>query len=224
MSQAQEAQTRRVKVWDGATRAFHWLLVFLLGFSWLSAEKGWMEWHFRSGYAIGALILFRLAWGFVGSETARFSHFLASPFAALRHLLHLTRREPDAQVGHNAAGGYMVLVLLGLVAAQVVTGLAANDDVSLEGPLARHVGKDVSDSMTSWHFLIFKLIQAAVVLHLLAIVTYLVVKRHNLVHPMLHGHKHLPIDTEAPRLAHPVRAWVVFLIAAGVMWWVATRL
>ena len=62
------------------------------------------------------MLLFRLIWGFIGSDTARFSHFLKSPLAALRHLLHLARREPDTEAGHNAAGGWMVIVLLALLA------------------------------------------------------------------------------------------------------------
>ena len=78
-----------------------------------------MELHFLSGYSIIALLLFRVAWGFVGSETARFSHFLKSPLAALRHLARLHRREPDTEIGHNAAGGWMVLVMLVLLAVQV---------------------------------------------------------------------------------------------------------
>ena len=103
-----------------------------------------MELHFWSGYAIIALLLFRLVWGFVGSETARFSRFLRSPRAALHHLSRLHRREPDTEIGHNAAGGWMVLVLLGLVAVQVATGLFANDDIATEGPLYNHVSKERS--------------------------------------------------------------------------------
>ena len=74
-----------VRVWDLPTRLFHWALVLLVGFSWLSAQLNWNDWHLLSGYTILALLLFRLAWGVVGSETAPFRHFLASPFAALRH-------------------------------------------------------------------------------------------------------------------------------------------
>ena len=218
MSQSQPADdTHRIKVWDGATRLFHWLLVFLLGFLWLSVEKGWMELHFYAGYTVGALLIFRLAWGFVGSETSRFSHFLASPFEALRHLMHLTKREPDDQVGHNAAGGWMVLVLLGLVGAQVITGLCANDDIAVEGPLVQLIAKGTSDYMTSLHFRIFKIIQIAVVLHVVAIAAYAILKRHNLLHPMLSGHKYVPIDTEAPHIAHPLRAWAIFAVAAAIM-------
>ena len=78
-----------------------------------------MELHFLCGYSILTLLLFRLAWGFAGSETARFSRFLKSPVAALQHLAHLHRREPDTEIGHNAAGGWMVLVMLALLAVQV---------------------------------------------------------------------------------------------------------
>ncbi len=221
MADATEPDAQLVKVWDGATRLFHWLLVLLVCFAWLSAEKGWVSLHLYAGCAIGALLIFRVAWGFVGSDTARFGHFLASPFEAVRHLLHLTRREPDAQVGHNAAGGWMVLVMLVLLAAQVATGLCANDDVSFEGPLARFVGKDRSDLLTGLHFRLFALIQVAVAAHIVAILAYQLVKRQNLLHPMLHGHKLLPIDTEAPRIAHPLRAWAIFLAAAAFMAWMA---
>ena len=217
----ERAQTQRIKVWDGATRLFHWALVLLFGFSWLSAEKSWTSWHLYSGCAIGALLLFRLAWGFVGSETARFTHFLASPLTALRTMLRLARREPDTQPGHNAAGGWMVLVMLGLLVAQVLTGLAANNDIEFAGPLAPWLGKDWSDTLTKWHFRIFTLLEITVLAHLAAIVIYLLVKRQNLLHPMLHGHKHLPHDTAPPRMAHPARAGVIFLAAAGFMAWVA---
>ena len=128
-----------------------------------------MELHFLSGYSIIALLLFRLAWGFVGSETARFSHFLKSPLAALRHLAHLHRREPDTAIGHNAAGGWMVLVMLALLAVQVATGLCANDDGDTEGPLFNYVGKDRSDWLSHIHAVNFTLIQIAVLLHIVAI-------------------------------------------------------
>ena len=212
---------KRVKVWDGATRLFHWVLVCLLGIAWLSARKGWLEWHMYSGYAVGALLLFRIAWGFVGSETSRFSQFLASPFEALRHLLHLTKREPDEQVGHNAAGGWMVIVMLLLIAAQVITGLGTNDDITNDAPLIKYLSKDSSDTLTFLHGRLFTFIQIAVVAHVVAIAAYLIIKRHNLVFPMLHGHKDLPVESKAPHMAPPVRAWIVFAVAAAIMYFVS---
>ena len=206
-----------VRVWDLPTRLFHWAIVLLVGFSWLSQELEWMDWHKLSGYTILTLLLFRLAWGFVGSETARFRQFLASPLAALRHLSHLARREPDHEVGHNAAGGWMVLLMLLLLAAQVATGLCANDDVMLEGPFAKFVGKAVSDRLSVIHSRNFNLIEAAIFLHLAAILTYALLKRHDLVRPMITGRKRLPANLAAPTLARPLRAVALLAVAIAAV-------
>ena len=104
---------------------------------------------------------------------------MKSPLAAARHLLRLVRREPDTETGHNAAGGWMVLFLLAILFVQVGTGLCANDDILTEGPLARIVGKERSDWLTHIHYLNFTLIEIAVSLHVLAIITYRVLKGQN---------------------------------------------
>jgi cytochrome b len=169
------------------------------------------------------LLLFRLAWGVVGSETARFSRFLASPRAALRHLAHLPRREPDHEVGHNAAGGWMVLGMLGLLIVQVGTGLYANDDVLTEGPLAQSVDKSTSDWLSHIHVVNFRLIEIAVAAHILAVLTYAVLKRHDLVRPMVTGRKRLPATLAAPRMVSPWLAVLLVVVAAGVVWWVVNR-
>lgn len=83
------ARARSVAVWDLPVRLFHWLLVAAVGTSWASGELGWMRVHFVSGYFILSLLLFRLAWGFVGSRSARFSDFLKGPAAAFEHLREL---------------------------------------------------------------------------------------------------------------------------------------
>jgi cytochrome b len=202
-----------VKVWDAPTRLFHWAIVLLLGASWLTESRGWMELHVLSGYGMLALLLFRLVWGFVGSDTARFDRFLHGPVGAFRHLSRLHRREPDTEIGHNAAGGWMVLVLLLLLAVQVGTGLCANDDIMTEGPLFNYVGKQWSDWLTHIHSVNFVCLEIAVGLHLLAIATYAVLKRHNLVGPMITGRKRLPANLAAPRLANPVWALVLFVVA-----------
>jgi cytochrome b len=207
----------RVKVWDAPTRLFHWAIVILVGASWLTGSRGWFELHFLSGFTILALLLFRLAWGFVGSDTARFSRFLRSPLAALEHLRHLGRREPDVEIGHNAAGGWMVLVMLLLLLVQVGTGLSANDDVMTEGPLVRFMDKGTSDWLTHIHHLNFTLIEIAVVLHVIAILSYAVLKRHDLVRPMVTGSKRLPSALRAPRLASPLLAALLFAVAAGAV-------
>jgi cytochrome b len=203
-----------MRIWDLPTRLFHWSLVVLIVTSWLSARENWMRLHVWSGLSILTLLLFRLIWGLIGSDTARFSYFLKPPFAAIRHLLHLARREPDTEVGHNAAGGWMVIVMLAILFVQAGTGLCANDDVLTEGPLALIVGKERSDWLTHIHDVNFTLIEIIVALHVLAIVTYRLLKGHNLLLPMITGKKRLPGATRAPRMMHPFLAVFVFAFAA----------
>jgi cytochrome b len=211
---------QRIRVWDLPTRLFHWALVVLLFFAWGTQEYNHMEWHVWLGYTILTLLIFRLVWGFIGSDTARFSRFLRSPFAALRHLKHLHRRADDTEVGHNAAGGWMVLVMLALILVQAGTGLFANDDANTEGPLMHFVSKDESDFLSHIHSINFKLIEIAIALHLLAIVAYLVLKRQNLVRPMITGTKRLPEWVAAPHMRSPLLALAVLVAAAGVVVWV----
>jgi cytochrome b len=206
-----------IRVWDAPTRLFHWALVILLGISWLTESRGWMRVHMLSGYSIIALLLFRVAWGFAGSQTARFSQFVRGPWAALRHLTHLLRRERDTEIGHNAAGGWMVLVMLALLAVQVATGLFANDDANTEGPLFSYVGKEQSDWLSHIHAVNFLLIQIAVALHIVAILIYLGLARHDLVRPMITGWKLLPDALSPPRFVSPLRAVVLFAIVAGLV-------
>jgi len=211
------AAANSVKVWDPWIRLVHWSVVLLLGLSYLSIQQGWMQVHYWSGYTVLALVLFRIAWGFVGSDTARFARFLRSPLAALEHLRHLPRREPDREIGHNAAGGWMVLGLLGLLLAQPVTGLFADTGYGDYGPLAKAVSPALSDRLTGVHHLIFKLILWAAGLHVLAVLAYAVLKRQDLVRPMFTGRKRLPAEMAAPRLGSPVLAVAVLVAAAAVV-------
>jgi cytochrome b len=208
---------RPIKVWDLPVRLFHWGIVVLIFCAWVTQEFNLMEWHVRIGYTILTLLLFRLAWGFIGSDTARFARFLRNPSAAIRHLAHLQRPEPDREIGHNAAGGWMVVVILALLTVQAGTGLFANDDANTEGPLMHLVGKDQSDRLSHTHSLNFKLIEGAIVLHVLAIVWYAVQKRQNLLRPMVTGTKMMPVDATQPRLSNPILAAVSLAVAAGVV-------
>nr|WP_294519184.1 cytochrome b/b6 domain-containing protein [uncultured Rhodopila sp.] len=214
---------RRIKVWDLPVRLFHWAIVVLIAAAWTTQELNKMEWHMRIGYAILALLLFRIVWGIVGSDTARFVRFLKSPAAALRHLSHLRRREPDLEIGHNAAGGWMVLLMLVLLGVQAGTGLFSNDDSDSDGPLMHLIGKDQSDFISKIHSLNFNLILAVIVLHVVAITAYAVLKRQNLVRPMLTGMKEMPGDTAAPRLVSPVWAAVTLAAAGGAVAWLVNR-
>ena len=208
-------------IWDLPVRLFHWLLPILVITSYVSVKTDRMTLHMLSGYAMAALLIFRLVWGFIGSDTARFSHFVRSPLAAIRHASHMFRREPDNVIGHNEAGGLMVLGLLALLAVQVVTGLCANDDGETEGPLMKFISKGLSDQLSKVHDVNFKLIMIAVGLHILAVIAYAVFKGHNLVRPMITGRKRLPAATPAPRMVHPVAGLVVLAIAAAIVFVIA---
>ncbi len=215
---------RPVKIWDLPTRVFHWSIVLLVLASWFTDQIGWTRLHFLSGYAMVGMLIFRLIWGFLGSETSRFVSFVKSPAGALRHLRQLLVREPDLEVGHNVAGSWMVMLLLVLLLVQVATGLCANDDVTAEGPLAKYVGKAWSDRLGTIHSINFTLIELAVLVHVGAILAYWLLKRHNLTRTMITGVKLLPTSIRAPLMASKLRAAVVIASAAVLATLVATML
>ncbi len=215
-----------MRVWDAPTRLFHWAVVVLIATSYFTRNLTDITWHLLSGYTLLSLLLFRLVWGFIGSETSRFSQFLRSPVEGLRHLAHFTRREPDDQVGHNAAGGWMVLVLLADLGVQVGTGLFTYDadDHVPQGPLAHLVSEDTAEKITAVHSFNFNVILALIVLHVLAVIAYAVIKKHDLVRPMITGRKRLPGATRQPRMASSVLALLLVVLSACVVWVVVTRI
>jgi cytochrome b len=219
-----------MKVWDAPTRLFHWTITLLVAVSYFTIKYAsgdtvelFTGLHKLSGYTILTLLLFRVVWGFLGSETSRFGQFLRSPLEGLQHLRAVGRREPDDQVGHNAAGGWMVLVLLITLGVQVVTGLFTFDDVP-EGPLSGMVSEATAYWLTSVHAANFNVLLALIVLHVLAVTAYGVVKRQNLLWPMITGRKRLPSTTRPPRIASPVLALVVLLLAGCLVWAVVRRI
>ncbi len=207
-----------MRVWDAPTRLFHWAIVLLVAFSYVCAQREWTQLHFLSGYVVLALLLFRLAWGFVGSETSRFRQFLRSPIAGLRHLAAFGKREPDTEIGHNAAGGWMVLAMLLALLVQVGSGLFSNNDIDAKGPLAHRVSKATSDWLSGLHATSFYVLLGLVALHVVAIVAYAVFKRHDLLRAMVTGKKRLPANLRQPRFASPVLAAAILAVAAGAVW------
>lgn len=207
-----------MRVWDAPTRLFHWAIVLLIAFSYVSIKRDWTQLHFLSGYTILALLVFRLVWGVVGSETSRFSRFVRNPVEGLRHLAHFTRREPDTEIGHNAAGGWMVLLMLGAIAAQVGTGLFSNADGIFDGPLAHHLSRNASDWVTGIHANLFYVLLGLMGLHILAILAYAAIKRHDLVRPMVTGKKRLPATMRQPRFASPVLAGGITAASVAAVW------
>lgn len=210
------------RVWDLPIRLFHWVLVGLVATSWVTAQIGGnaMQIHQWSGMSILTLVLFRVAWGFVGSTRARFSDFVRGPRAAFAYLRSLLRGAAAFYPGHNPLGGWMVLVLLASLLLQAGTGLFANDDIMIEGPLARHISKETSDWLTGIHHLNFAVLLVLIAVHVAAALFYLLVKRDNLVLPLITGRKPM---TEGRRFDPPRGGplWLAALLlalCAGAVW------
>jgi cytochrome b len=213
---AADQPARPLQVWDLPVRLFHWLTAVLIPAAYVTWRLNWMDWHAWVGDALLALVLFRLLWGFFGSDTARFSRFLASPRSAAQHLAHVFRREPDRQAGHNPAGGWMVVLLLALLLGQVLTGIFVDNEVANQGPLSEETPARIANLMTALHDrLLWYALLAAAVLHVLAILVYGVAKRHNLLFPMITGRKLLPYNMPAPHLAPATRALILLAGAAA---------
>ena len=165
-----------------------------------------MDSHAYAGYALLALVVFRLLWGFFGSETARFARFLAAPRRAAGHLAQLLQREPDRQVGHNPAGGWMVLLLLALLLAETLTGIYINNDIADVGPFTELAPAPVANFISTLHDVFWQALLVAVILHVLAVVLYWAAKRQNLLLPMITGCKVLPPGVRPPAQAGALRA------------------
>ncbi|RVU34311.1 cytochrome B [Rheinheimera riviphila] len=156
---------QKSKIWDGAVRIFHWSQVLLLAGLWYSADQEWYGLHMTLAYTLAALLLSRLVWGVVGSENARFNHFVTSPRQAWLWLRHSPKRTVN---GHNPLSGYMVLLMLTLILLQFVTGLMTSDDILTEGPLVALVPSawvGIASTIHQWNI---NVILALVAVHIVA--------------------------------------------------------
>ena len=203
-----------IRVWDLPTRLVHWLLVALVAFSWWSAENHHMDYHRYSGYVLLGVLVFRVYWGFVGGATARFNNFVRGPRAIIEYL-----RSDSKVAGHNPLGALSVLALLILLIVQVSLGLFAVDVDGLEsGPLSYMVSFDAGRACAEVHEIIFNVLLAAIVLHLLAILFYWIVKRDNLLGAMITGKKVLPQAMQVVVVESLPRIAVGVALAGAVVW------
>lgn len=177
-----------LRIWDLPTRLTHGALVLTVAGALISAKIGsdWMVWHFYCGHAVAALLLFRLVWGFIGGHWSRWSAFLVGPARILRYM----RQGLPSTVGHNPLGGLSVLALLVLLAALVVSGWVADDEVAYAGPWVSWVTTEFSTQATHWHSHAGQgLIWIWIGLHLVAMAYHQCIKHEDLVGPMWHGNK-----------------------------------
>lgn len=209
------------RIWDLPTRVFHWALGATVVGLIATGLGGVMEWHFRLGYTVLALLLFRLLWGFVGGRWSRFASFFYGPGSVLAYLRG--RAHPDHLIGHTPLGALSVFAVLAVLALQVATGLVADDEISAAGPLTRFVSGEVVSRATGWHKGAGKTIVMALVgLHVLAVLFYVLVKRHRLVRPMISGDKLIAAGTPSrDDTASRGLALALFAVCAGIAYGVA---
>lgn len=124
-----------VKVWDILVRIFHWSLVISFVIAYLTTEDDNI-WHIYSGYTVLGLIVFRVVWGFIGSKYARFSDFIYSPATVIKYIKELINKSPAHYVGHNPAGGWMIIALLVSLFVVSISGLKLYAVEEGLGPLA----------------------------------------------------------------------------------------
>jgi len=211
----------KILVWDLPVRVMHWALPILVVCAWLTRklEGDWFAWHVRCGYAVLVIAATRITWGFVGTRYALFKDFVRGPASIVRYL---RARESWTSVGHNPAGGWMVIALLGLLLVQAITGLFANDQISETGPLFGYVTIDRSDALTTIHKWGFDVLKFAILFHVAAVLFHRVVWREQLVRPMLSGYKPLATaDAASQTIARSltVRAVLIAAVFAGALWW-----
>jgi len=216
-----------VRVWDLPTRLFHWVLVVSVLGSFATGYIGGnaMTWHLRFGYVAFALLLFRLLWGFCGGHWSRFRNFAYAPATSMRYLRGQSRPEEHHDVGHNPLGALSVFALLAFLATQVATGLFADDEIATTGPLNRFVTEQTASLLTHWHKDFGqRIIMVLVLLHVSAVLFYLLRLRRNLVVPMLNGDKLL--EAGVPPAVDSTRsrwlALVLLLAASGAVIGVVT--
>lgn len=168
-----------VKVWDPFVRVFHWSLVLLFVIAYMTGNT--IEWlHLAAGYTIAALIALRVGWGIVGSKHARFGNFVRPPAEVVAYLGNIARRRARRYLGHNPAGGAMVLALLGLLMATGVTGYMMTTDAFWGAQWVEDVHKALAN-----------LTVALIVVHVLGVLAASIQHRENLVRSMITGRKRI---------------------------------
>ena len=177
-----------VHVGDPFVRIFHWTLVIGFTVAYLT-EEDLLTVHVWAGYVVGALVVARVIWGFVGSPHARFSDFLYSPGTALRYMRDLLLFRAERHLGHSPAGGYMVFLLLAFIAATVITGLVVYGGDQQAGPLAGMFTEETGEAMEEVHEVLANISLALVIAHIAAVMLASFAHHENLVRAMVTGYK-----------------------------------
>jgi cytochrome b len=217
--------TVRVRIWDLPTRMFHWALVASLAALVATGYAGgaWIDWHARAGSLVLALLLFRVVWGVIGGRWSRFANFWPTPARVRAYLRGPATKEQDA--GHSPLGALSVLAMLGLLLAQVATGLVSDDGGGYTGPLNAWVSSTAGQAATMLHKDYGQWMLAALVaLHVAAIAFYRIARRRKLLQAMVDGDKLLEPTRAVPASRDDavtrMRALCVFALCVLAVWMV----
>jgi cytochrome b len=211
-----------IAIWDLPVRIVHWGFVVLIPALWWTGEEGHLDQHKLIGYAMLALVAFRILWGLIGSTTARFGNFIKGPSRLLGYLRGMSSDTEASFIGHNPLGALSVVALLLLLAAQVSAGLIAQDVDGIEsGPLSYLVSYDTADAAREWHNFLFDVLLALIAVHVAAVLFYLVVRRNNLIGPMITGRKAFSSDVAPPGMASAWRMASGAIVSVALAWWIS---
>lgn len=204
-------------IWDLPTRLFHWLLVVLIALQYATAKFHFldMDWHFRFGYATLTLIVFRVCWGFFGSQSSRFRQFVRGPVAVVRYARSQFSTNPQVSIGHNPLGGWSAIVLIISVLLQAISGLFASDGVDTDGPLSDKVASSTVKIFSRIHVWNENILLVLIALHVVAIALYFVLRHDDLLTPMISGKK--AIAGQPMVFASLWRALLLLIISASAV-------
>lgn len=181
--------SKEVRVWDPAVRIFHWTLAAAFATAWLTGDELALV-HVNAGYLIGGLLVFRLIWGFVGTRHARFSDFVRTPSQVLAYVRDAVRLRSHRYVGHNPAGGAMILALMITLGITVASGMALYGATDFAGPLAGMFrGELAADLLEGLHEAGANLTLFLVVLHIGGVLFSSLAEGENLIRAMITGRK-----------------------------------
>lgn len=212
----------KLLIWDLPIRLFHCLLVISITYSWFSIEiLEDLEQHFLAGYAVLALILFRIIWGFIGTTYARFNSFSYSPKETFVYLKNINKSDSKKHLGHNPAGSWSVFAFILVISLQVITGLFSTDDYFF-GPLYTLIDKATSSTLTQIHHFNFDVLTVLIVTHVVAIIFYRVFKKTSLTLPMITGHK-ITSEPTSKAISHSkiILALVLIALCLAFVYWLA---
>lgn len=179
-----------IRVWDPVVRVGHWLLV-LTFFTAYFTEDDFLTLHVWAGYTVGAIVCFRILWGFAGTRHARFREFVRSPAVTLKYIGDLLRHRSERYLGHNPAGGAMIVILLVFLAGTVLSGIVLYGMDQGAGPLARAVAgyRHQEDLWEEIHEVFSNLTLLLVGVHIAGVLFSSYVHRENLIKAMMTGRK-----------------------------------